>query len=129
MKKNDIILGGVVIIIAVVFLIFINLTRNQTGDQIQITVNGTLYGTYSLDQDQTIEIEENGSYNRIRIADGKAYMEEADCPDGYCKEQGKISTQAQTIVCLPHKLVVEVIENGDTDNADEENMAPDVIAK
>ena len=35
-------------------------------------------------------------------------MTEADCPDGYCKRQGEISTEKETIVCLPHKLVVEI---------------------
>ena len=67
-------------------------------------------------------------YNKIRVEDGKAYMEEANCPDGYCEEQGKISRHTQTIVCLPHKLVVEVLEsdNGKKENEDE---IPDTIAK
>ena len=42
-------------------------------------------------------------------------MEEADCPDGYCEEQGKINNRTQTIVCLPHKLVVKIkTENDDS---------------
>ena len=68
----------------------------------------------------------------IRIEDGKAYMEEANCPDGYCEEQGKISGHTQTIVCLPHKLVVEVLENESDQNSgtsDSEDAAPDTIAK
>ena len=55
-----------------------------------IKVDGEVYGRYSLDEDQVVEIEEGDFYNRVRIEDGKAYMEEADCPDGYCEEQGKI---------------------------------------
>ena len=50
-------------------------------------MNGEIYGTYPLEKDQTIEVTEGEFHNVIRIEDGQAYMEEADCPDGYCKEQ------------------------------------------
>ena len=36
-------------------------------------------------------------------------MKDAECPDKLCMRQGAISRDGQTIVCLPHKLVVEVI--------------------
>ena len=84
----------------------------------------------SLDEDQVIEVQEGDFYNRVRIEDGKAYMEEADCPDGYCEEQGKINNRSQTIVCLPHKLVVEIeeVENSD-DSQNEKEHLPDTISK
>ena len=47
----------------------------------------------------------------IVIEKGEVYMEDADCPDKLCMKQGSISGTGQTIVCLPHKLVVTV-ENG-----------------
>ena len=42
-------------------------------------------------------------------------MGPADCPDGYCIRQGKITGKGQVIVCLPHRLVLEVTgeESGD----------------
>ena len=93
-------------------------------------MNGEIYGTYPLEKDQTIEVTEGEFHNVIRIEDGQAYMEEADCPDGYCMEQGGISGQKQTIVCLPHKLVVEVIRQNDTDSkAADDELVPDTIAK
>ena len=53
--------------------------------QVVIKVDGEVYGRYSLDEDQVIEVQDGDFYNRVRIEDGKAYMEEADCPDGYCE--------------------------------------------
>ena len=92
--------------------------------------NDDLIYDYPLEKDQTIEVTEGEFHNVIRIQDGQAYMQEADCPDGYCKEQGRISGQKQTIVCLPHKLVVEVIRQNDTENkAAEDDLVPDTIAK
>lgn len=97
------------------------------GGEIEVTIDGELYGTYLLNEDQEIEIQTGGDRNVIRIQDGVAFMEEANCPDGYCMEQGKVSRQRQTIVCLPHKLVVEVTEGGAESGNSEE--APDTVAK
>lgn len=129
MKKNDVILGGGILVIALVLFLAMHLTRNEAGNQIRITVDGAVYGTYSLEKDQVIEVKENDFYNRIRIQDGAAYMEEANCPDGYCEEQGKISGRTQTIVCLPHKLVVEVLDADGLENDNASEDVPDTISK
>ena len=127
MKKRDILLAGGILLVALVMLLVMHVTGETKGDQVQITVNGEIYGTYPLEKDQTIEVTEGEFHNVIRIEDGQAYMEEADCPDGYCKRQGTISRVNETIVCLPHKLVAEVESDGSTtDDADD---APDVIVK
>ena len=128
-KKKDFLLGGGILAVVLALLLVMKVTGSEAGNRIQVTVDGEVYGTYSLTEDQVIEVKEGDFYNRIRIQDGKAYMEEANCPDGYCERQGKISGGAQTIVCLPHKLVVEVLEADDTSRDSGENSAPDVIAK
>lgn len=129
MKKKDLILGVGVIVIALAMMLIMHLTRGEDGNQIQITVDGKVYGAYALEKDQTIEVKNGDFYNKIRIEDGKAYMEEANCPDGYCEVQGKISGHTQTIVCLPHKLVVEVIDADGKEATDSKDEVPDTIAK
>lgn len=128
MKKKDIILGIGIIAVALLMLLVLQINRGEEGNRIQVILDGKIYGTYSLEKNQVIEIEEGSFYNKIRVEDGKAYMEEANCPDGYCEEQGKISRHTQTIVCLPHKLVVEVLEADNDKKANEEEI-PDTIAK
>lgn len=128
-KKKDFLLGGGILAVALVLFLVMKVTGSEAGNRIQVTVDGAVYGTYSLMENQVIEVKEGDFYNRIRIQDGKAYMEDANCPDGYCKRQGKISGGAQTIVCLPHKLVVEVLAADDTTKDGGEEAAPDVIAK
>lgn len=128
MKKKDIILGIGIIVAALLMLLVLQINRGEEGNRIQVILDGKIYGTYSLEKNQVIEIEEGSFYNKIRVEDGKAYMEEANCPDGYCEEQGKISGRTQTIVCLPHKLVVEVLEADNDTKANEEEI-PDTIAK
>ncbi len=128
MKKKDIILGIGIIVAALLMLLVLQINRGEEGNRIQVILDGKIYGTYSLEKNQVIEIEEGSFYNKIRVEDGKAYMEEANCPDGYCEEQGKISRHTQTIVCLPHKLVVEVLEADNDTKANEEEI-PDTITK
>ena len=129
MKKKDVILMGGILVIALALFLIMYLTRSEAGNQIRITVDGTVYGTYSLAKDQVIEVKENDFYKRIRILDGEAYMEEANCPDGYCEEQGKISGRTQTIICLPHKLVVEVLDEDGLENDGTSEDVPDTVSK
>lgn len=101
--------------LASLFLIGIVLTAviycfSKQGSTITITVDGQLYGTYALNESREIPVELEGRVaNIIVIEGGSAYMKDADCPDKLCMHQGAISRNGQTIVCLPHKLVVEVV--------------------
>jgi hypothetical protein len=82
---------------------------SRAGRQAVVTVDGAVYGTYALEEPQRVEISIDGRVaNVLAIEDGRAHMESADCPDELCVRQGAISKSGQTIVCLPHKLVVEV---------------------
>ncbi|EGN48604.1 hypothetical protein HMPREF0991_01484 [Lachnospiraceae bacterium 2_1_58FAA] len=79
-----------------------------TGKEAQeavVTVDGEVYGTYSLAKDQTIEIQDG---NRLRIQNGQAKMEWADCPDQLCVHQKAISRTGESIICLPNQVVVSV---------------------
>lgn len=127
MKKKDLILAGAVLLIAGILALALRLPKTENGNTLKITVDGENYGTYALAKDQTVKIETDHGTNTLVIENGSAHMEEADCPDGYCKRQGTISRVNETIVCLPHKLVAEVESDGST--TDDAEDAPDVIAK
>ena len=87
------------------------LTRNgEAGNQLRITLDGEEYGTYSLTEDQEIPVRTEYGYNIVQIEDGMVFMKDADCPDKYCIHQGKTNRKNKSIVCLPHKLMVEVVE-------------------
>lgn len=105
--KDAVFLGGLLlsgILLTVGIYLF-----SKTGESVRITIDGTVYGTYSLNEDREIPVERDGSViNVVRIEDGSVRMEQATCPDALCIRQGAISRERQTIVCLPHKLVVEV---------------------
>lgn len=117
MKKKDWILGIAVILIAVICWGAMAAVNGQPGSLVKITIDGEVYGTYSLQKNQKIDIDEGEYHNQVSIEDEKVHMQEANCPDAYCIHQGSINKINQTIVCLPHKLVVEIVN--EDDNKDE----------
>lgn len=124
MKKRDWILGAVIILVAVIMYIAMNATQSDDDMAVKITLDGKEYGTYSLDEDREIEIKTDNGNNKVEIHDKSVEMKEADCPDKYCVKQGKINKIRQNIVCLPHKIVVEIISA----DSSKQNEA-DAIAK
>lgn len=116
-KKKDLILIGVLLVIALAGLVIVHFMQNQSGALVTITIGGDTYGTYSLNQPQTIEVADADGYNKIIIEDGFVHMEEADCPDQYCVKHTPIHYNRETIICLPHELVVE-ISGGETADID-----------
>lgn len=125
MKKKDILLGVGILIVALILFLIMKITGSADGSQIRIMVDGVEYGVYSLDENQEIDVQLESGINRVCVYSGEVYMEEADCPDGYCINQGKISKVGQTIVCLPHKVVIEVIDAA----VSQEEDAVDTVAQ
>lgn len=106
MKKRDMILIlGILLAAGVSYLL---LGKNVQGDRVVIILDGQEYGTYPLAQDRELDIRSEYGYNRIVIRQGKVSVAEADCPDKYCVKQGETSKESKSLICLPHKLVVEV---------------------
>ncbi len=109
MKKNrkDWIFIGSFLGIALIAALCLQFFTTR-GTQVVAKVDGQEVGRWSLETSVDEVIETEAGQNRLVIAEGRASVVEADCPDGICVKQGKISHTGQTIVCLPHKLVIEI---------------------
>ena len=122
--RNDILLILFFLIIAFTALAFMKF-HGKTGAEVRVSVNNREYGVYSLDKNQTITIGEEDWENILEIKNGRASMIKADCPDKVCVNHAPISKKGETIVCLPHKVVVEVIDTDATQTKDQ----IDIISK
>lgn len=114
MKKNDIILVVIIIAAAAVFFLFQKPWKSGGTGTVRITIDGETFGTYSLDEDRTIDINET---NRLKISGKSAEMIWADCPDQICVRHKSISKDGESIICLPNKVVVS-IENSEKNSLD-----------
>lgn len=121
--KKDLILLLIILAAAIGIWFGYRAMNQGDGSRVRITVDGAEYGVYDLDADQEIPIKINGEVtNTLVIENGIADMTSADCPDKLCVNQKAISATGETIVCLPNKVVVEVISSG-------EDAGFDTIAK
>lgn len=115
MKRNDWILAAGVIVAAVLILGFqllMNLSFDQDQALVSVTVDGDDFGTYRLDEDQTVDID---GMNTLLIEEGTARMKEADCPDQICVHHREISRNGESIICLPNQVVVSVVSSEDSE--------------
>ena len=117
--KNDIILVSVVIGVILLAILGILIFRTE-GNTVKVTVDGKTFGEYSLNVDRTVEIKSEFGSNLLVIKDGKAYVEQASCPDGICSSHRPIHYDGQSIICLPNKVVVLI--------DDQNTMQPDIIS-
>lgn len=119
MKKNDLILIGALLIIAFTILGATRLWQSKNTDAnatVIVTVDGKEMGRFPLNEDLEQRFDfPDGSYNVLRIYDGKAEISEASCPDQICVKHHKIHYTKETIVCLPNKLVVEIAGGEESD--------------
>jgi hypothetical protein len=114
-KKNDFILIGIVLLLGLAAMIYWNITKDE-GSTVRITVNGKEYDTLSLSENKSYTIKgENGEWNSFEIKDGYVDMLDASCPDKLCVKHNKIHYNHETIVCLPNKVVIEVIDGKEND--------------
>ncbi len=116
MKKADFILIGAVVVVAAILVLCLYVFNSGSGDFVQIEVDGVVTDTLSLSEDTVREIKTDNGTNTLVISDGSAVMTQADCPDGICANHKPINKTGESIICLPHKVVVTVMNDKSNDN-------------
>jgi len=83
---------------------------------VQIRHGAEVLYTFDLTQepDRTFEIKTADGANTIEIKDGRICVSEADCPDKTCVRMGWLDSAATPVVCLPHHLVIEYTDGGES---------------
>lgn len=136
--KADIVLIAACLLSA--FILAVMLRRGMTaGNTVKISYDGEAVYTAALKQsgeqyylityteggivqecmDERPPLPEDVSYNLLRLADGNVSIEAADCKDQICVRHKPISGVRENIICLPHRLVVQIAGvSGGTDELD-----------
>lgn len=118
-KKNDLFLCFAVLLAALFLFLLQRYMVSSDGTAAVVSRNGKTVGIYPLkDEDRIVFAGDGGERNVLVIRDGKAYMEKADCPDQLCVKQGPVGKSGESIICLPHKLAVQIVggETGEMDS-------------
>ena len=114
-KTWIVIFAAVLVICAAAFLLLKG--SGGHGTVAVIRVDGEIYKKINLDTVAVaydMEIKTEFGYNKLHIEHDGISVTEADCRDHICMDQGKVSQAGVPIVCLPHRLTIE-IEGDDID--------------
>ena len=107
MKKTDFILIAAVLLVAGAVALSLHFF-GERGDCVRVEVDGKAYTVLALTQDTSLEIKTERGTNFLVIKDGRAYVSEADCPDKICVRHSPISEKGETIICVPHRVVITI---------------------
>ena len=114
-RNKEIIAVLILVLIAVVSFVCIRFFVEGEGKYVKVYVNEKLTKTFDLTKDREYFIETKLGYNLLIINNEKARILDADCPNKICVDKGYISKNDESIICLPHHVVVTVESSEDKD--------------
>ncbi len=126
MKRGDFILIVMVLLLAggiygVKWLDVRGESYEQGDLQAVITINGKAYQTVTLTkEEQTIDIQTKFGHNILKVYDYGIQMTYSDAPLPIALDMGFISRPKQQIICIPARLMVEVVNPDASIDNDEE---------
>jgi len=86
--------------------------------EIVVSLNGQVFGRYSLQGKSTLKVEGEQGESEIEIHDGRVRMVSSPCLQKTCIKSGWISKPGSSIVCAPNRLVIKIIGEGKKNSPD-----------
>ena len=112
-RKKEIISILVLILIACISFVCVRFFAEDKGKYVKVYVNNKLEKTFDLNKDNRYLIDTKKGYNLLTIKNGKASVVDSDCPNQICVNKGAISKNDESIICLPHHVVVSIESSED----------------
>lgn len=112
MKKTDFILILIVLAVAGAAGLILHF-GSDGGEYVRLEVDSKVYDTVSLSENRTVELNTEYGTNTVVIENKTVSVTDADCPDKICVKHSKISKTGESIICLPHRLVVTVVDENE----------------
>lgn len=112
-KKMDIVIIAVLILLSFTpHLIFFKTSQKSSKNNYAIIqVDGKIHKKIDLSNvknNEEVNLNLPNGKNTLLIKNNSIQMKSANCNDALCVKQGNISKVGQTIICLPHKLIIEI---------------------
>lgn len=102
---------------AVLCFLWMRGSFSETGDIARLTLSGSVVMEVPLEKSGVYSLKEDPSI-RFEIKNGAAAFVDADCPDKICENEGFLSKDGQTAVCLPRKVSLTIVTAGESDEPD-----------
>lgn len=114
-KKNIILFSSLLLMMVAAFFIRGILYSGQEA-HIEIVCENEVRYIFDVDEVETIRVEHpDGSYNIVQIKNGTVWVSDADCDNHDCIKQGRISKVGQSVICLPHQMIIRIVGAQDSE--------------
>lgn len=97
----------ILIILSIVVASIVVITTREKGNYCEVYYDGELIGSYTLEQELIVRLDEEGKII-IHINNGSVAIIENNCKNHICIDTGYISNVGERIVCAPHRIIVAV---------------------
>ena len=112
-NKKDLLFIAAILLAAGLAFLFFRPQPSESLSRAEISVDGRTAMELDLSEDQVLTVDgAGGGYNRIQVRDGAVSVLEASCPDKVCVHTGTVRYPGETIVCLPNRMIITVIQGG-----------------
>lgn len=112
-NKKDLLFIAAILLAAGLAFLFFRPQPSESLSRAEISVDGETVMELDLSEDQVLTVDgAGGGYNRIQVRDGAVSVLEASCPDKVCVHTGTVRYPGETIVCLPNRMIITVIQGG-----------------
>ena len=114
----DIILIVTVLVISLTLITASFFTNKGNATGFEIYVDGRLHSVYSfstLNNGEIIEIQTEYGYNKFLYKNNSIKCIDTDCKDKIELKAGTIYKVNQILVCMPHKLTVQILGKNNID--------------
>lgn len=119
MKKQDFILILLILVSAAAVFAGYRLWNRGAGEEVVVYEGEKELVRFSLEENtEYLILSDNGGTNLLVIRDGRADVTEASCPDQICVHQAPVNTTGETIVCMPHKIIVTIEQSSQSKRKD-----------
>lgn len=112
-KKLDFVIIAVLMLLSFLpeIILGTSIGKGFNNTYAEITVAGKLYKTVPLSAhtgEEIIEVNTKWGTNIVKVQDNKIGIIDADCPDKVCMNPTYIEKVGESLVCLPHKVMIEI---------------------
>lgn len=119
-KKLDIVIIIFLLIISFIpeIIFFVKYSEKCNMTYASITIGGKVYKSIPLTGHKGEEefiVDTSNGINVVVVKDESIAITEADCHDRVCMKPGFINKPGESLVCLPHRVMVEIIGENDDD--------------
>ncbi len=110
MKKADFILIAILLTLTLSITFLFHINRNKENMIAKVYNNGELVYTFTdLNKEEIFTTKGVNGDVVIETKDGKVRIKEETSPLNICSKQGWTDSTSKPLICLPNKVVVEIV--------------------